>query len=201
RVQILTYQRKYAAALTLLDAIPDTPDNFFLTTGQPKALQQADLYRLLGDTAKAQPLYQKALAALRPQLAKSEQTHNQYLAFVWVSVADAELGLGETEKGLAAIASAQAANAKLSRPLVRAYVAELNASLYVRARRPDLAVPLLAKALTMPAIGVNYSPALLWLDPAWDPIRHDPGFQALLQKYAKHKPAVIYPIPPAATSG
>ena len=34
---------------------------------------------------------------------------------------------------------------------------------------------------------------LLWLDPLWDPIRHDAGFQALLQKYAKYKPAVIYP--------
>jgi hypothetical protein len=45
----------------------------------------------------------------------------------------------------------------------------------------------------MPAIGVNYSPVLLWLDPVWDPIRHDPGFQALLEKYAKYKPAVTYP--------
>jgi hypothetical protein len=41
---------------------------------------------------------------------------------------------------------------------------------------------------------------LLWLDPAWDPIRHSPAFQALLQKYAKHKPAVTYPIPPASAA-
>jgi hypothetical protein len=66
---------------------------------------------------------------------------------------------------------------------------------YAQARRPDLAVPMLAKALAAPGIGTLYSPVLLWLDPYWDPIRHDPGFQALLRKYAKYKPAVIYSMP------
>jgi hypothetical protein len=34
----------------------------------------------------------------------------------------------------------------------------------------------------------------------WDPIRHDTGFQALLQQYAKYKPAVIYPAVPASAA-
>jgi hypothetical protein len=42
-------------------------------------------------------------------------------------------------------------------------------------------------------VGFYYSPVLLWVDPCWDPIRPDSGFQALLQKYAKYKPAVLYP--------
>ena len=50
------------------------------------------------------------------------------------------------------------------------------------AKRPDLAVPLLARAVATPGIGNAYSPVLLWIDPAWDPIRHDPRFQALLKK-------------------
>ncbi|HVC38163.1 MAG TPA: hypothetical protein VNF46_07155, partial [Gammaproteobacteria bacterium] len=53
----------------------------------------------------------------------------------------------------------------------------------------DLAVPLLAKALASPGIGIFYSPVLIWLDPAWDPIRKDPGFLALLKKYAQDKPS------------
>jgi len=73
---------------------------------------------------------------------------------------------------------------------------QINASLYAEVKRPDLAVPLLAKALASPSIDANYSPVMLWIDPAWDPIRHDPRFQALLQKYAKYQPAVI----PAAGS-
>jgi hypothetical protein len=41
---------------------------------------------------------------------------------------------------------------------------------------------------------------LLWPDPAWGPVRHDPRFQALLQKYAKLKSAVI-PAPSAPAKG
>lgn len=74
------------------------------------------------------------------------------------------------------------------------------AQYYAQARRPDLAVPLLAKGLAAPGIGNLYSPVLLWLDPMLDPIRHDPHFEALLQQYAKYKPAVIYPAPSAANT-
>ncbi|HET7562611.1 MAG TPA: tetratricopeptide repeat protein [Rhodanobacteraceae bacterium] len=203
RVTFLTYQRKYPEALALLEAIPDTPDNFTIVTGGSKALEQADLYRLLGDAARARPLYQQALADLHPQLAKEEQEQGgSYLAQVWTSIADAQLGLGETKEALAAIASAQAVNAKLKelRPRGYASVMQFNAALYSQAHRPDLAVPLLARSLTLPGVGLSYSPVLLWLDPAWDPIRNDPRFKALLQKYAKDKPAVIYPILPASAA-
>jgi hypothetical protein len=54
--------------------------------------------------------------------------------------------------------------------------------------------------LAAPGIGFYYSPLMLWLDPCWDPIRDDPGFQALLQEYAQYKPAVI-PVAPAASTG
>jgi hypothetical protein len=53
-------------------------------------------------------------------------------------------------------------------------------------------VPLLDKIFAGPGVGVYYAPVMLWLDPAWDPIRHDPGFQALLEKYARYKPAALH---------
>jgi hypothetical protein len=61
---------------------------------------------------------------------------------------------------------------------------QANAALYAQAQRPDLAVPLLATALASPGIGFYYSPRMLTIDPAWDPIRSDAGFKALLEKYA-----------------
>jgi tetratricopeptide (TPR) repeat protein len=193
RVDLLPYQRKYRQALALLNTVPDTPDNFSLVSGSSKALSQANLYRWMGQPVKARPLYQKALATLRRQLAQSEKKSNQYLASVWHSIADAELGLGHTGQGLAAIEASRAAAAKTKMigPYLRAYLMEWNASLYAKAKRPDLAVPLLEKALATPGIGQTYSPVMLWLDPAWDPIRQDPRFQALLKKYASYKPVVI----------
>jgi len=195
RAKLLTSQRKYPAAFALLAGIPDTPDNFPFAYGS-KAQQQADLYRLMGDGARARAMYEKALPLARAQIeAEAGSASNEGIA--WSTVAGVELGLGHTAAGLAAIAKSQALMARAHDHYYGPVVMELNASRYAEARRPDLAVPLLAKALATPGIGVDYSPALLWLDPAWDPIRHDPRFQALLKKYAKDRPASV---PPAATS-
>jgi tetratricopeptide (TPR) repeat protein len=198
RVTLLNYQRRYREALALLDSIPDAPDNFGPggASSGPKALWQAEQYRLMGDMAHAQPLYAQVLPHVRAQLAQL-QGINQVLELN--SLATAELGLGHIKQGLAAVSKSQA---KINGSHDNVYgpaATEMDAALYAEAQRSDLAVPLLAKALASPGIGYVYSPVLLWLDPAWDPIRHDPGFQALLQKYAEHKPAVI-PAAPASTA-
>src|SRR3546814_1129692 len=59
----------------------------------------------------------------------------------------------------------------------------VNADLYSRIGRADLAVPLLDRILASPNGGMAYSSALLPSDPSWDPIRDDPRFIALLKKY------------------
>ncbi|MGH8156253.1 MAG: tetratricopeptide repeat protein, partial [Rhodanobacteraceae bacterium] len=198
RVGLLTDQRRYREAQVLLDSVPDTPDNFAPGgAGGPKTMQQAELYRLLGDLAHARPLYTQALPQVRAQLVQ-QQGINQ--AFVWQNLAEAELGLGDTTQGLDAIARAQAIVDQSHDHTYGSELTEFDAALYARAHRPDLALPLLARALASPGLGTYYSPVLLWLDPAWDPIRHDPGFQALEKKYAKYKPAVTNAVPPAATS-
>ncbi|HEX5352979.1 MAG TPA: tetratricopeptide repeat protein [Rhodanobacteraceae bacterium] len=192
RVSLLTYQRRYREALALLNAVPDTPDNFQPGLNVSKALQQAELYRLMGDMVKARPLYTQALSQVHAQLA---QQHGINLAFVWSNIASAQLGLGHTAQAMDAIAKAQAIVDQNHDYTYGLELTELNASLCAEARRPDLAVPLLAKAFAKPGIGWTYSPVMLWLDPSWDPIRHDPGFLALLKKYADHKPAVIPAVP------
>jgi len=200
RLQLLTYQRKYQDALALLAGIPDTQANF---GSGGKAVAQADLHRLAGDAAHAKALFEQALPLLRAQLT-AQAGNDMNDANVWINIADAELGLGHTAAGLAAIVRAQALvartndhiNSASAVPAFASLYAESAsavpafASLYAEAGRPDLAVPLLEKALAMPVIGSFYSPVMLWIDPAWDPIRHDPRFQALLNQYAKYKPAL-----------
>ncbi|HEX5960136.1 MAG TPA: tetratricopeptide repeat protein [Rhodanobacteraceae bacterium] len=189
RVHLLTLQRRYRDALALLASIPDSTDNFKPGSAYSlKALWLAELYRLLGDDVRARPLFAQVLPQVRAQLAQREGISRM---FVWQDVATAELGLGHTAQGLAAIAAAQAIAEQSGDRLYGPEAAAFHAMLYAEARRPDLALPLLAGVITTPGKGGPYAPVLLWLDPAWDPIRSDPGFQALLKENAKYRPAVI----------
>ena len=187
RVILQTYQRRYGEALALLESIPDTPDNFPPALNGPKAEQQATLYRLMGDEARARPLFAQSLPVLREQL---EMLQGINLATQWLNVGYAEIELGQTAAGLDAVAKALKVLDDTGDRVYGPQIMMTAAQSYAQARRPDLAVPLLAKALTAPGIGTVFSPVLLWLDPMWDPIRNDPDFQALLKQYAKYKPAV-----------
>ncbi|HLI18356.1 MAG TPA: tetratricopeptide repeat protein [Rhodanobacteraceae bacterium] len=197
RVSFLTDQRNYRDALALLDGIPDTADDFSIGNGGFKSQQQANLYWLMGDVARARPLYAQALARMRPLV---EVAQGSNLAFVLMQIANAEIGLGQNAEGLDTIAKSLKTVADSRDQVYGPAVMLTDAQTYAQARRPDLAVPLLAKALAEPGIGQNYSPVMLWLDPDWDPIGRDPRFQALQAQYAKYKPAVVYPIPPAGVA-
>ncbi len=198
RVQLLTYQRKYRDALALLADIPDAADAFNYQSG-PKALWQASLHRLMGDDAQARPLYARALSESRARIARLTGNADK-LGFVWNHVGAAELGLGKLDDALAAAAKSQALSTQSGDRFFALGVTQLNAALYAQAGRADLALPLLAKALASPGIGTFHSPVTLGFDPAWDPIRHDPRFQALLKKYARYKPASADAIVPSASS-
>jgi hypothetical protein len=54
------------------------------------------------------------------------------------------------------------------------------ATVYARAHRADLAVPLLEKMLASPGTGDAIPYAGLRVDPDFAPIRDDPAFQALI---------------------
>lgn len=177
RSTLLTLQRRYREALVEVEGVPDTPENFQPGLNPPKALQLADLHRLMGDQAGAAPLYANAAVELHAQLAGQSDIN---LAFVWSNLAGAEIGLGHPAEALAAIAKSQALVAASKDQLTGFVPGLLNAIGYAQLHRPDLAVPLLAKLLKEPGANQNYAPILLTIDPVWDPIRSDPGFKALL---------------------
>jgi serine/threonine-protein kinase len=185
RVQLLTYQRKYRDALALLEVTPDTRHDFFYQ--RPKVLLQANLYRLAGDTTRAHMLYAQALPQSRARLVALTGKAIK-LGYVWNEIAAAELGLGQTDAALASVAKSEMLATQSGDKFFGPGLMQVQASLYAEAGRPDLAVPLLEKALATPGISFFYSPAMLWIDPAWDPIRQDPRFQALLKQYASAKP-------------
>jgi len=195
RVILLTYQRKFDTALALLESVPDTPDNFPPALNGPKVEQQASLYRLMGDEAHARPLFAQSLPVLRAQL---KMLQGIGLATQWEQIGYAEIGTGQTAAGLDAVAKSLEILDSNPDHVYGPGLMVTAAQYYAQARRPDLAEPMLAKALAAPGIGELYSPVLLWLDPMLDPIRHDPRFGALLNQYAKYKPAVTYDTPVVA---
>ena len=198
RVLLFYLQRNYHAAIELLDSIADTPDNFAYRGG-PKAMQLGNLYRLAGDTARARPLFEQALPQVRAELG-AEAGSAIELSFVWGNIANVELGLGQTKAALAAIAKSQALVTQSGDHVNGPQNTLANAMLYAEAGRAGLAVPLLEQFFAAPGSGLDYAPLLLWIDPAWDPIHHDPRFQALLKKYAKYKPATAGVAAPASTA-
>ncbi len=181
RVSLLILQRNYRAAIELLDSIADTPDNFSYLNG-PKALLLGTLYRLAGETAQSRPLFERALPQVRADLAaQAGSPLNQSNA--WGNIAAVELGLGHADAAQTAIAKSQTLSAQSGDRMGEPQSTLANAQLYAEADRADLAISLLEKVFAAPGGGWVYSPLMLRIDPAWDPIRHDPRFQALLEKY------------------
>ncbi|MBS0569877.1 MAG: tetratricopeptide repeat protein [Proteobacteria bacterium] len=187
RVNLLGLQAKYPQALALLDAVPDTPDNFYQAGDGPKLLQQAELHLSLGDTARARELFAQALPIVRERLDTTSGIPIKAVQ-VRIWIAQAEYGVGDIDKSMASLAEARALLAQARDSSDGPSLLESIAAAYARAGSADAAVSALAQALATPGIGVNYSPAMLWIDPAWNPMRESPGFQALLQKYADAKP-------------
>jgi hypothetical protein len=160
-------------------------------------LLEANLHQLAGDAPQARALFAQALAQSRARLSALAGAPIKQ-AFVWNHIAEAELGLGQTRAAFATIATSQSVASRSGDRFFTPGIIVSNAQLYAKAGRADLAVPLLVQTFATNFSWIYSSPALLWLDPSWDPIRHDPRFQALLKQYAKYRPAVI---PVAAASG
>jgi serine/threonine-protein kinase len=56
------------------------------------------------------------------------------------------------------------------------------AQLYARVGENDQAIATLQQVIALPFSGIAISPALLKLDPIWDPLRADPRFDALVKQ-------------------
>ena len=191
RVYFLIWARKYDQALGMLHAMPDSPDTFNAAYIGPKALYVAYLHELRGDPARARVFYARALPQARAQYASLSGSPPINQALSLIRVAQAELGLGRTRAGLAdtdrALAMGKHSRDRYNLPQLMVRCARR----YAQAGRADKAVPVLSAALDTPGVGSYFSPVMLWIDPAWDPIRKTPAFRALENKYARYRPASV----------
>jgi TolB-like protein/class 3 adenylate cyclase/Tfp pilus assembly protein PilF len=137
-----------------------------------------------GDQAAAQESWQQARSELEPFLKK--QSGNVGL------IADLTLinmGLGDKAAALALSEQAMAANPIEKDALDGPIPIEILARVAARVGEPDRAITALQKLLSIPYNGAlaaaPLTPALLRLDPMFDPLRNDPRFQKLAHSDGK----------------
>ena len=134
--------------------------------------------QLAGDRAASQRAYRKAIAVL--------QEPPEWPPMLGV-LALAQAGLGKKNAALAsaqrAITLQRAAPDAYGNPICKYFLAAVQ----VQVGEQEQAIATLQQLLAAPpgsdVWGLFLTPALLRINPVWDPLRQDPDFQALLAQY------------------
>ena len=179
KITQLRLERNYGEAIRLLQA---RLAQFHFAAEFEKALYQLDLalmQRLAGDTAGAKVTAEHARTTFE-QLHRDQPEKSGWAA--WLSLAYAVMGEKDSALKLAERAIVLVPGAKDQIPLREENLALIQMIFGENSR----AISILARLLQTPYWGGDYgapiTPALLRLDPLWDPLRGDPAFQKLCEE-------------------
>jgi TolB-like protein/Flp pilus assembly protein TadD len=176
RFWVLRVKRNFPEALEVLQQFRGETLYNTTTAPSPKAFLEGEIYRLQGDEGKARTAFEQArvvsdqLLRAAPEDAARHGQHGLILA----ALGQKQEAITEGKRAIELLPESQDA---FDGPEITAALAQI----YAWTGEFDEAFRLLDHLLVVPK---GLTVPMLKLDPAWDPLRKDPRFQALIDKYS-----------------
>jgi len=179
RYWVLTLQRKFPEALAVVQKFPRETLMTYTTAPAPKAFLEGNIHFLEGDKPRSQAEFEKARVISEQLLrdAPEDPARHAQHGFILAALGRKEEAIAEGKRAVALLPESQDA---FDGPRGTAALAQI----YAWTGESDEAFRLLDHLLSVPN---GLAVPMLKLDPAWDPLRKDPRFQALIDKYAGNR--------------
>ena len=181
RFWCLTLQRKFAEALAILEKLPNEilmqPNN--TTAPAPKAMLKGTIYSLQGDMTNSRTEFEKALVTSERLLreAPDDAARHAQHGMILAALDRKQEAIAEGKRAVELLPESRDA---FDGPGLTASLAQI----YAWTGEFDEAFRLVDHLLATPN---GLTVPMLKLDPAWDPLRSDPRYQALIDKYAANR--------------
>src|SRR5256714_2887021 len=176
RFWILKLKRNFPEALQVLQQFHGQTLHETSTAPAPKAFLEAEIYLLQGDEAKARTALEHARVVSEQLLREAPEDparHGQH-GLILAALGKKQEAITEGKRAVELLPESEDA---FDGPQVTATLAQI----YAWTGEFDEAFCLLDHLLAVPS---NLTVPMLKLDPAWDPLRQDPRYQALIDKYS-----------------
>ena len=177
RVWLLILERKFPEALEVVQQFRGEALFNTTTAPCPKAFLEGQIYRLQGDEAKARTAFEQA-RVVSDQLLRAAPAdaarHGQH-GLILAALGQKQEAIAEGKRAVELLPESQDA---YDGPQITAALAQI----YAWTGEFDEAFRLLDHLLAVPN---GLTAPMFKLDPAWDPLRKDPRFQALIDKYSR----------------
>jgi TolB-like protein/Tfp pilus assembly protein PilF len=176
RFKVAMWSRDFSKAIAALESAPDWIRNYPGRRPVATSVLRGHAFEASGEIQAARAAYERAIPLLEEKINSGAGESS-----IHASLGQAYAGLGRkaeaVREGLKAVELLPVSADAFEGPVYLEQLAEIEA----RVGNTDEALSLIRQLLDMPA-GYVMSPALLKLNPAWDPIRSDPRFQKLSQE-------------------